>query len=75
MTIVDVLEQNARSYVGETALVEINPAMKEVKRISWMEDDLVEPNPLHPYRREITWDVFDEKANRFANMLISRGIN
>ena len=27
-----------------------------------------------PYRREITWSVFDEKANRVANMLLSRGI-
>ena len=27
-----------------------------------------------PYRREITWSVFNEKANRFANMLISRGV-
>ena len=27
-----------------------------------------------PYRREITWHVFDEKANRFANLLLSRGI-
>ena len=24
--------------------------------------------------REITWRVFDEKANRFANLLLSRGI-
>ncbi len=74
MTIVDVLEQNARSYAGETALVEINPGVKEVKRISWKESALVEPNPMHPYRREITWDVFDEKANRFANLLLARGI-
>ena len=27
-----------------------------------------------PYRREITWSVFDEKANRVANLLMSRGI-
>lgn len=74
MTIVDVLEQNARSYGDEVALVEINPEEREVKRINWMESDLVEPNPMHSYRREITWGVFDEKANRFANMLISRGI-
>ena len=74
MTIVDVLEQNARSYSDEVALVEINPEEKEVKRTSWMEADLVEPNPMHSYRREITWQVFDEKANRFANLLIKRGI-
>ncbi|MCR4787113.1 MAG: acyl--CoA ligase [Lachnospiraceae bacterium] len=74
MTIVDVLEQNARSYSDEVALVEINPEEKEVKRTSWMEADLVEPNPMHSYRREITWQVFDEKANRFANLLLKRGV-
>ena len=26
------------------------------------------------YRREITWHVFNEKANRVANLLISRGV-
>ena len=26
------------------------------------------------YRREITWNVFNEKANRFANLLVERGI-
>ena len=28
----------------------------------------------HLYRREITWNVFNEKANRFANLLVERGI-
>ena len=74
MTIVDVLEQNARSYNDEVALVEINPEEREVRRINWMESDLVEANPMHSYRREITWGVFDEKANRFANLLVSRGV-
>ena len=74
MTIVDILEMNARSLGDDVALVEINPEQKEVKRISWMEADLVEANPMHPYRREITWGVFDEKANRFANLLIARGV-
>ena len=34
----------------------------------------MEPNPKAPYRREISWSVFNEKANRFANLLLSRGI-
>ena len=34
---------------------------------------LSSPPPTEPYRREITWNVFDEKANRFANMLLSPG--
>ncbi len=74
MTIVDVLEQNSRSYGDDVALVEINPEVKEVRRVTWKEYELIEPNPMTHYRREITWRVFDEKANRFANLLISRGI-
>ena len=31
-------------------------------------------HPARAYRREITWSVFDEKANRVANMLLGRGI-
>lgn len=74
MTIVDVLEQNSRSYGDEICLVEINPEVKEVRRVTWKEYELMEPNPLTHYRREITWRVFDEKANRFANLLLERGI-
>ena len=74
MTIVDVLEQNSRSYGDEVCLVEINPEIQEQQRVTWKEYELIEPNPMTHYRREITWRVFDEKANRFANLLISRGI-
>lgn len=74
MTIVDVLEQNSRSYGDEICLVEINPEVKEVRRVTWKEYELMEPSPLTHYRREISWRVFDEKANRFANLLIERGI-
>ena len=35
---------------------------------------MIQADSFTPYRREITWKVFDEKANRFANMLIGRGI-
>lgn len=38
------------------------------------EYDLVQQTSPVAYRREITWSVFDEKANRVANMLLSRGI-
>lgn len=74
MTIVDVLEQNSRSYGDDVCLVEINPEVKETRRVTWKEYELIEPNPMTHYRREITWRVFDEKANRFANLLMSRGI-
>ena len=74
MPITELLERNAREYANDTALVEVNPAITEVRRVTWREYELMEPNPKAPYRREITWSVFDEKANRFANVLLSRGI-
>ena len=74
MPITDLLERNAKIYANDVALVEVNPAVTEVKRVTWREYELMEPNRALAYRREITWGVFDEKANRFANLLISRGI-
>ena len=74
MPITDLLEQNCQKYGDDIALVELNPDIKENRRVTWKEYELIEPNTLCHYRREITWNVFNEKANRFANMLISRGI-
>ena len=74
MPITDILEKNCRLYGDEVALVEINPEMPETKRTTWKEFDLIEPSRAAYYRREITWNVFNEKANRFANLLIERGI-
>ena len=74
MPITELLERNARDYANDVALVEVNPAITEVRRVTWREYELMEPNPKAPYRREITWSVFNEKANRFANALLSRGI-
>ena len=74
MPITELLERNAREYTNDTALVELNPAITEVRRVTWREYELMEPNPKAPYRREITWGVFNEKANRFANLQLSRGI-
>ena len=74
MTIVNLLERNALEFGEDTALVEINPDQPETRR-TWQEFDLVEPTPrLSHYRREITWAVFNEKANRTANMLSQNGI-
>lgn len=74
MTIVDLLERNAREFGNDTALVEINPDQPETRR-TWQEFDLVESTPkARHYRREITWSVFNEKANRTANMLLQNGI-
>ncbi|MBR3094645.1 MAG: acyl--CoA ligase [Clostridia bacterium] len=74
MTIVDLLERNAKEWGDDTALVEINPEQKSKKRLTWHEYELVQPNESAYHRREITWAVFNERANRFANALISRGI-
>ncbi|MCR5418385.1 MAG: acyl--CoA ligase [Lachnospiraceae bacterium] len=73
MPVTEFLKRNAKLYPDEVALVELNPEVEDTRRISWKEYELIEPSP-QPYRREITWKVFDEKANRFANLLISRGI-
>ena len=74
MPITDILEKNCRLYGDDVALVEINPEMPETKRTTWKEFDLIEPSRAAYYRREITWNEFNEKANRFANLLIERGI-
>ena len=74
MPVIDFLERNAKEYADEVALIELNPEQADTRRITWKEYDLIEPSRFQPYRREITWGVFDEKANRFANLLISRGI-
>ena len=74
MPVTDLLERNHKLYGDEVALVELNPMMKDPQRKTWKEYDLVQQTNDTPYRREITWAVFDEKANRVANMLLSRGI-
>ena len=74
ITVVDMLRRNATSCPMEVALVEVNPERPENRHITWRDYDLVETTNDEPYRREITWAAFDEKANRFANLLISRGV-
>ncbi len=75
MTIVDLLERNAEEFGEDTALVEINPDQPETRHVTWQEFNLVESTPKAPhYRREISWTVFNEKANRTANMLRQNGI-
>ncbi len=75
MTIVHLLERNAREWPDDSALVEINPDQPETRKVTWHEFELVEPSGRsRHYRREITWAVFNEKANRVANMLQSHGI-
>ena len=74
MPITDLLERNSKLYGEEVALVEINPEIREEQRVTWREYELIQPTSTAYYRRQITWSVFDEKANRVANMLMERGI-
>ncbi len=74
MTIVHLLERNAKEFANDTALVEINPDQPETRKLTWHEYELVQPTHKKHYRREITWEVFNEKANRLANMLTHNGI-
>ncbi|MBO4883489.1 MAG: acyl--CoA ligase [Lachnospiraceae bacterium] len=74
MPITQYLEKNAKEYGDEVALIELNPEQKETRRISWKDYSLIQQTEDQPYRREITWSVFDEKANRVANMLLERGV-
>ncbi len=74
MPITDFLENNAKQYPDEVALVEIAPHMFEKSKVTWKEYALIQPNPEESGRQELTWKEFDRKANRFANLLLSRGI-
>ena len=74
MPLTDILEKNCRLYGDDVCLVEINPEMPETRRVTWKEFELIEPVRAPYYRREITWNVFNEKANRFANLLLERGV-
>ncbi len=74
MPITEILEQNARLYKDEVALVEINPQELEGRHTTWREFSLIEPTRSASFRSEITWDEFDKKANRMANLLLTRHI-
>ena len=75
MLITEYLERNARLWGMETALVEINPSEERDNAVTWRDYNLIESaNPDAPYRREMSWADFDRRANRFANLLLSRGI-
>lgn len=74
MPITEILIKNAALYGNEVSLTEINPEVREKRGITWSEYELVETLPGESYRREITWREFNDKANRFANLLLSRGI-
>jgi long-chain acyl-CoA synthetase len=74
MPITEILSRNAELYGQEKCLTEINLDLQESHNVTWREYELIENNPAGEYRREMTWRVFDEKANRMANLLLKRGI-
>ena len=75
MVITDFLERNARLYGSDVALVEINPSEERDNAVTWRDYSLIESaSPDAPYRREMTWKDFERRANRFANLLLSRGL-
>jgi long-chain acyl-CoA synthetase len=74
MSIVDFLSRNAALYGSEICLTEINLDLQESHHVIWREYELIENNPAGEYRRDMTWRVFEEKANRLANLLLKRGI-
>ena len=75
MPITDFLERNAKIYPNDVALVEVNPDKQPSKDITWREYSLIETSQdSEKYRREITWKQFDVEANKFANLLFTRGV-
>ena len=66
MTITKLLERNADLYGDEIALMEINLTLQDEHHVIWREYELIENNPAGEYRLEMSWRVFDEKANRLA---------
>lgn len=74
MVITELLEKYAKVQPDEVALVEINGDCMPERRMTWREFSLIESKPGNSYRCEMTWKEFDKKANRFANLLLTRGI-
>ncbi|MBQ8523925.1 MAG: acyl--CoA ligase [Clostridia bacterium] len=75
MVITELLERNARLQGSAVSLVEINPSEERDRALTWQDFNLIESaNPDAPYRRELSWRDFDRRANRFANLLLSRGL-
>ena len=74
MPITEVLQKNADFYPADVSLVEINPKLENQARMTWREYSLIEANPTEAYRNEITWSEFNRRANRFANLLLTRGV-
>ena len=73
MPITAILEKNAKLYPDDISLVEVNPKSKSEGGPLCGAYSFADPD-RGAERNEITWKEFDERANRFANLLISKGI-
>ncbi|MBO5396604.1 MAG: AMP-binding protein [Clostridia bacterium] len=74
MPITEILQKNADFYPNDLSLVEINPRLDNKTKMTWREYSLIVTDPTQAYRREMTWGEFNKTANRFANLLLTRGI-
>ncbi len=74
MPITEFLTRNATYFKDDIALVEINPEVKNIPHVTWREYSLIESNRSGAFRKQLTWGEFDVKANRFANLLLTRGV-
>ena len=74
MPITDLLTRNATYFKNDVALVEINPEVKNIPHVTWREYSLIESARGGAFRKQLTWGEFETKANRFANLLLTRGI-
>ena len=74
MPITDILEHNATLFKNDVSLVKLNPGDDDKPRMTWREYSLIESTSRARFRKEITWGEFNVQANRFANLLLSRGV-
>ena len=74
MPITEYLSRNATYFKNDVALVEINPEVGNVPLVTWREYSLIETARGGAFRKQLTWGEFEVKANRFANLLLTRGI-
>ncbi len=74
MPITELLERNAREFPFDVSLVELNPENLTRDRRTWKDYELIESNPHEVGRREMTWKQFDDRANKTANLLLTRGV-
>jgi acyl-CoA synthetase (AMP-forming)/AMP-acid ligase II len=72
--LIDLLERNAGGCPDDVALIELNPIRDDAENLRWQEYELVETGHDAHYRKELTWREFDRLANRFANLLMDRGV-